>query len=65
MQCRQSAAIDLPQKALAWEGDKGQVWLSYNNPDYIAERHNISGCEKVISKIKNALNNFSKKAMAN
>jgi uncharacterized protein (DUF302 family) len=65
MQCGQSAAIDLPQKALAWEGDKGQVWLSYNNPDYIAERHNISGCEKVISKIKNALNNFAKKATAN
>jgi len=41
------------------------VWLSYNNPDYIAERHNISGCEKVISKIKNALNNFVKKATAN
>jgi|TARA_B100000315_G_scaffold28113_1_gene23940 uncharacterized protein (DUF302 family) len=64
MQCEQSAAIDLPQKALAWEDGKGQVWLSYNNPDYIAERHNISGCEKVINKIKNALSKFTKKATA-
>lgn len=64
MQCGQSAAIDLPQKALAWEDDTGQVWLSYNNPDYIAERHNISGCEKVINKIKNALSNFAKKTTA-
>ncbi len=64
MQCGQSAAIDLPQKALAWKDGKGQIWLSYNNPDYIAKRHNISGCEKVITKIKNALSNFAKKATA-
>ncbi|HJP18396.1 MAG TPA: DUF302 domain-containing protein [Nitrospinota bacterium] len=65
MQCRQSAAIDLPQKALAWEDDKGQVWLSYNNPVYIATRHNILECDKVINKIKNALGKFTKKATAN
>jgi uncharacterized protein (DUF302 family) len=64
MQCSQSVAIDLPQKALAWENKAGQVWLSYNDPDYIAERHNISGCEKVINKIKNALSNFARKAIA-
>tara|TARA_B100000959_G_C14987041_1_gene626086 strand:- start:2728 stop:3186 length:459 start_codon:yes stop_codon:yes gene_type:complete len=62
MQCGQSAAIDLPQKALAWEDVKGQVWLSYNNPDYIATRHNILECDKVINKIKNALGKFTKKA---
>ncbi len=28
MQCSQSTAIDLPQKALIWEDEKGQVWLS-------------------------------------
>jgi uncharacterized protein (DUF302 family) len=64
MQCSQSVAIDLPQKALAWENEAGQVWLSYNDADYIAERHNVSGCEKVINKIKNALKNFAQKATA-
>jgi uncharacterized protein (DUF302 family) len=32
-------AIDLPLKALAWQDEKGQVWLSYNSPEYLQERH--------------------------
>ena len=34
-------AIDLPLKALAWEDAEGQVWLSYNSPDYLKQRHQI------------------------
>ena len=34
-------AIDLPLKALAWEDADGRVWLSYNSPDYLKQRHNI------------------------
>jgi len=36
-----SSAIDLPLKILVWEDDKGQVWLSYNDPAYLARRHSI------------------------
>ena len=34
-------AIDLPLKALAWEDSSGKVWLSYNTPEYLKQRHNI------------------------
>jgi uncharacterized protein (DUF302 family) len=34
-------AIDLPLKALAWQDEKGQVWLSYNAPEYLQQRHGI------------------------
>ena len=34
-------AIDLPLKALAWEDADGQVWLSYNSPEYLKQRHNV------------------------
>jgi uncharacterized protein (DUF302 family) len=34
-----STAIDLPLKALAWEDADGKVWLSYNSPDYLKQRH--------------------------
>jgi uncharacterized protein (DUF302 family) len=34
-----SLAIDLPLKALAWQDEKNQVWLSYNSPEYLQERH--------------------------
>jgi uncharacterized protein (DUF302 family) len=32
-------AIDLPLKALAWQDEQGQVWLSYNSPEYLQRRH--------------------------
>lgn len=34
-------AIDLPLKALAWEDANGTVWLSYNDPKYLKQRHNV------------------------
>jgi uncharacterized protein (DUF302 family) len=34
-----SIAIDLPLKALVWEDADGKVWLSYNSPDYLQQRH--------------------------
>lgn len=36
-----SAAIDLPLKALAWQDESGKVWLSYNSPEYLKQRHGI------------------------
>ena len=36
-----SVAIDLPLKALAWQDAQGKVWLSYNEPEYLQNRHGI------------------------
>jgi uncharacterized protein (DUF302 family) len=36
-----TVAIDLPLKALVWEDSDGKVWLSYNSPDYLRQRHAI------------------------
>ena len=36
-----SLAIDLPLKALAWQDDSGQVYLSYNAPAYLQQRHSL------------------------
>lgn len=62
MLCSQTAALDLPQKALAYEDESGQVWLAYNDPTYMANRHGIKGCEKAVQKVTGALANFSKMA---
>jgi uncharacterized protein (DUF302 family) len=62
MQCEQTVAIDLPQKMLIWEDESGTVWLTYNDPQYLAERHNIQGCEENIGKVAGALANFAKAA---
>ena len=36
-----SSAIDLPLKLLIWEDNHEQVWISYNSPEYLKERHGI------------------------
>jgi uncharacterized protein (DUF302 family) len=35
------SALDLPLKVLISQDAQGQVWLSYNTPQYLAERHAI------------------------
>lgn len=36
-----SSAIDLPLKVLIWEDAQGKVWLSYNSPEYLRQRHGL------------------------
>jgi len=62
MQCSQSLGIDLPQKALIWQDESGQTWYGYNDPHYLAERHQLKGCQEVLDKVAGALNNFARAA---
>jgi uncharacterized protein (DUF302 family) len=41
MQAEQTIGIDLPLKALVWQDAAGVVWLSYNEPGWLAERHGL------------------------
>src|SRR5579872_5357911 len=36
-----SVAIDLPLKILVWQDGSGKVWISYNSPDYLKDRHGL------------------------
>ena len=62
MQCNQSIAIDLPLKALIWEDEDGQVWLSYNDMEYLKQRHEIKGCDETIAKIADVLTGIARQA---
>ena len=42
MQAAPSVAIDLPLKILVWEDEQGKVWVSFNSPAYLQQRHGIS-----------------------
>ncbi len=55
MQNQQSMGIDLPQKILISEDADGNVSVLYNDPNYLAERHGIEGCEELNLKISAAL----------
>lgn len=64
MTSKQTSGIDLPLKALAWEDAEGQVWLTYNDPQYLADRHGITDRPEIIRKMTGALGKMTDAAVA-
>jgi uncharacterized protein (DUF302 family) len=63
MQANQVAGIDLPLKALVYQDMAGQVWLAYNNPDWIAQRHGLGpGVGPNVEALSKALDALAREA---
>src|SRR5881398_742445 len=65
MQSVQTVGIDLPLKALVWEDASGTTWLSYNEPSWIAQRHDVANAEPIVSKLSAALSAMARKITEN
>ena len=63
IECAQSVGIDLPLKALVWEDAQGQVWLGYNDPAFLAQRHGVPQCPAV-SGLSKALSGLAEATVA-
>jgi uncharacterized protein (DUF302 family) len=56
-----SVAIDLPLKILVAEDESGRVWISYNSPEHLRQRHGIpANLLPVIAAVANLAENASK-----
>lgn len=64
MECAQSVGIDLPLKALVWEDAEAQVWIGYNDPAYLAQRHGAAQCP-VVENLRKALDGIAGATVAN
>ena len=63
MQALQTTGIDLPLKALVYEDAAGKVWLSYNEPAWIAARHgNAASVSEVTGRLAAVLAALAKAA---
>jgi uncharacterized protein (DUF302 family) len=62
MQANQEVGIDLPLKMLVWEDEAGKTWLSYNDPRWIAKRHELgSDMDQTIDAMVVGLSAIAKK----
>jgi uncharacterized protein (DUF302 family) len=62
MQSNQEVGIDLPLKVLVWEDAAGKTWLSYNDPRWIAKRHELGpNMDQTIDAMVMALSAITKK----
>ena len=63
MQQSQTAGIDLPLKALVWQDQSGRTWLSYNDPVWIARRHDLGeGAKPTVDVLAALLKDITAKA---
>ena len=62
MKANQEIGIDLPQKMLVYENDKGEVFIVYNDPASLTENYQISGQDETITKISEALKGLAETA---
>ena len=62
MQSNPEVAIDLPMKFLVWEDKEGAVLIGWNDPKWLAVRHEITDREKVVGKMSAALQKFATQA---
>jgi uncharacterized protein (DUF302 family) len=37
-----AVGLDLPLKMLAWEASDGNVWVAYNDPQYVVQRYHLA-----------------------
>ena len=63
MECSQTVGIDLPVKALVWEDASGEVWLGYNDPEFLARRHGVTQC-LAVENMRKALAGFAQTAVS-
>jgi len=63
MECAQSVGIDLPMKALVWEDASAQVWLGYNDPAFLAQRHGVAQCP-VVENLRKTLSGLAEATVA-
>ena len=60
MQDVQTVGIDLPLKFLVFEDAAGKTWIAYNDPDWIAARHGVTGAPGPIGTKTTALANLAR-----
>jgi uncharacterized protein (DUF302 family) len=65
IQSIQTVGIDLPLKALVWKDAAGKTWISYNEPNWIAQRHGLINAESVVSQMAALLRDVATKAASN
>src|SRR5713101_8223852 len=63
MQSNQTIGIDLPLKILGWQDAGGKVWLTYDDPSWLAQRHRLSpDTDRSINALATVLANLVKAA---
>ena len=59
MQSNPTIGIDLPLKVVGWEDADGKVWIAYNDPDFLRDRHAITDRDKGFAQMAQVLDGLT------
>jgi uncharacterized protein (DUF302 family) len=62
MQSVQTIGIDLPLRALVWGDAAAKTWISYNEANWIARRHELTNADATVGKMAAMLRAVTTKA---
>ena len=65
MQQKQEIGLDLPLKALVYQGEDGKTYIAYTDPAFLSKRYGITEPAHVFQQMSVALKNFTAAAAAN
>ena len=60
MQAAPRIGLDLPMKVLVWQDAQAHVWISWNDPEYVMQRH---GLERADAKNINVIDSLIQAAL--
>ncbi|MFC4549769.1 MULTISPECIES: DUF302 domain-containing protein [Halorussus] len=58
MQASPTVGVDLPHKLLVWEDD-GSTYVTYDDPDYLADRHDVDDLEGPLNRLSGTLQSLA------
>ena len=59
MQQKQEIGLDLPLKALVFQGEDGKTYIAYNDPAFLSKRYGVTEPANVFQQMSGALKNFT------
>lgn len=63
MQTNRKVGLELPMKVLAWEDDKGQVWIAFSKPENLRAAYAVSGRDEIFRQMTQALDALTNEAV--
>ncbi|WP_158527296.1 DUF302 domain-containing protein [Pelagibaculum spongiae] len=67
IRCHQSLALELPQKTLVWQDDKGQVWISWKDPalwiDPLSQEQLSKNCLEINGRLTRLFNKLTRQVI--
>lgn len=63
MMASPTMGLDLPLKVLIWQDPAGQVFVTYNEPGYLEQRHQVAGKAALFNKMRAVLESLTSSAV--